>query len=296
MWFVIGEAILRWPGCMTKLATSKAREFSLSEAEYKSIRDRAYSLAGIKLGDQKQDLVYSRLTKRIRALGLADFASYLRFLDHPQGQQEVEQMLNALTTNLTSFFREAHHFEHLTAEALNSRLDQQKGPSKRLRIWSSACSTGEEPYSIAMALMQSGIDLSHIDTRILATDLNTDVLQSASQGRYNATISAKCPVAYQTYFQPHSSSINEIKPAVRDLIRFRQLNLLGNWPMKGQFDVIFCRNVLIYFDNETKNRLVSRFINILKPNGWLYLGHSESASGNHPSLISSGRTIYRKTS
>ena len=281
---------------MTKLANSKAREFSLSEAEYKSIRDRAYSLAGIKLGDQKQDLVYSRLTKRIRALGLADFASYLRFLDDPQGQQEVEQMLNALTTNLTSFFREAHHFEHLTAEALKSSLDQQKGPNKRLRIWSSACSTGEEPYSIAMSLMQSRIDLSHIDARILATDLNTDVLQSASQGRYNAAISTKCPAVYQAYFQPLSSGFNEIKPAVRDLIRFRQLNLLGSWPMKGQFDVIFCRNVLIYFDNETKNRLVNRFVNILKPNGWLYLGHSESASGNHPSLISTGRTIYRKTS
>lgn len=281
---------------MTKLATCKAREFSLSEAEYRTIRDRVYDLAGIKLGDQKQDLVYSRLTKRIRALGLADFASYLEFLDDPQGQHEVEQMLNALTTNLTSLFREAHHFDHLINEAIRSSLDQQKGPDKRLRIWSSACSTGEEPYSIAMALMESKINWSNIDARILATDLNTDVLKRASLGRYNATILAKCPAAYRTYFQPTSGGVNEVKALVKNLISFRQLNLLGNWPMKGQFDVIFCRNVLIYFDNETKTRLIDRFVNILKPKGWLYLGHSESASGNHPSLIPTGRTIYRKIS
>lgn len=281
---------------MADVANRPSREFTLSDAEYRSIRDKVYALAGINLGDQKQDLVYSRLTKRIRALGLADFASYLRFVDGPTGQSEVEQMLNALTTNLTSFFREAHHFDHLKDVALRSSLKQKAGGERRLRIWCSACSTGEEPYSIAMTLAESGINLGQVDARILATDLNTDVLEQASLGQYSAAIMSKCPSGYKGYFQAKPGGGGEVIPSIKDLISFRRLNLLGDWPMKGKFDIIFCRNVLIYFDNDTKNRLVDRFAKILKPNGWLYLGHSESASGNHPMLVPTGRTVYRKNS
>jgi len=281
---------------MTELAASKPREFFLNEADYRSICHRVYDLAGIKLGDQKQDLVYSRLTKRLRSLGLRDFASYLALLDQPDGQDEVEYMLNALTTNLTSFFREMHHFEHLKDVGLRSSLDQQQAHDRSLRIWSSACSTGEEPYTIAMTLLESGIDLNQIDTRILATDINTDVLRQAAAGRYSGSILSKCPDSYRPYFQMNADNDGDVKPAVKKLISFKQLNLLGDWPMKRKFDIVFCRNVLIYFDNETKAKLVDRFVNILKPQGWLYLGHSESASGNHPSLESTGRTIYRKIS
>jgi len=187
---------------MTNLAVHQSREFSLSDVEYRSIRDRVYDMAGIKLGDQKQDLVYSRLTKRLRVLGLADFTTYLKLLDGPEGKEEVEFMLNALTTNLTSFFREGHHFDHLQSVALQSCLDGQKGFDRHLRIWSSACSTGEEPYSIAMTLLESKIDLSGVDARILATDINTDVLGQAAQGRYSKTITAKCPASCKGYFQP----------------------------------------------------------------------------------------------
>lgn len=281
---------------MTDLAVRQTREFSLSDAEYRSVRDRIYSLAGIKLGDQKQDLVYSRLTKRLRALSLPDFTSYLKLLDGPEGKEEVEFMLNALTTNLTSFFREGHHFEHLNNVAMQSCLDGQKGADRQVRIWSSACSTGEEPYSIAMTLLESRFDLSRIDARILATDINTDVLNQASTGRYSKTITAKCPAQYKTYFQSNSADESELNQDAKDLITFRKLNLLGKWPMKRQFDVIFCRNVLIYFDSETKTQLVDRFVDALKPQGWLYLGHSESASGVHPALESTGRTVYRKIS
>jgi chemotaxis protein methyltransferase CheR len=281
---------------MTELAVSKPREFFLNDADYRSICNRVYDLAGIKLGDQKQDLVYSRLTKRLRSLGLSDFASYLAFLDSPKGQGEVEFMLNALTTNLTSFFREMHHFEHLKDVALKASLDHQRGYDRSLRIWSSACSTGEEPYTIAMTLLQSGVDLGQVDTRILATDINTDVIRQASSGCYNASILSKCPASYRSYFQLNASGDGEVKAQVKKLISFKQLNLLGDWPMKRQFDVIFCRNVLIYFDNETKTQLVDRFVKALKPHGWLYLGHSESASGTHPALESTGRTIYRKIS
>lgn len=281
---------------MADLAVRQSREFTLSDAEYRSIRDRVYDLAGIKLGDQKQDLVYSRLTKRLRLLGLADFTSYLKLIDSPEGKDEIEFMLNALTTNLTSFFREGHHFEHMKSIALQSCLDKQNGFDRHLRIWSSACSTGEEPYSIAMTLLESKIDLSNVDARVLATDINTDVLNQASAGRYSATITAKCPATCKAYFQPGPDGESEMTSAVKDLITFRQLNLLGKWPMKRQFDIIFCRNVLIYFDNKTKTQLVNRFVDALKPEGWLYLGHSESASGTHPDLEPTGRTIYRKIS
>ena len=281
---------------MTELAVRKSRDFFLHETDYRSICRRVYDLAGIKLGDQKQDLVYSRLTKRLRTLDLPDFASYLALLDEPNGADEVEYMLNALTTNLTSFFREMHHFEHLKDTGLPSALDQQQGHDRSLRIWSSACSTGEEPYTIAMTLLESGIDLSRIDTRILATDINTDVLKQAAAGRYSQSVLSKCPGSYGSYFQASSDGGGDIKDEVRKFISFKQLNLLDDWPMKRQFDIIFCRNVLIYFDNKTKSQLIDRFVNTLKPQGWLYLGHSESASGSHPSLTSTGRTIYRKNS
>lgn len=281
---------------MTHLATPRAREFSLSGTEYRTIRDRIYDMAGIQLGDHKQDLVYSRLTKRLRQLNLKDFSSYLDFIDSPDGQGEVELMLNALTTNLTSFFREGHHFDHLVNEALPSWFDGRRNRDRRLRIWSSACSTGEEPYSIAMSLLESGVDISQVDALILATDLNTDVLRQASAARYSPSAISKCPPTYRAYFQTVSETAVEVRASVRNLIRFKQMNLLGKWPMKGPFDVIFCRNVLIYFDNQSKTRLIDRFVDILRPGGWLYLGHSESASGAHPALEPSGRTVYRKRS
>jgi len=281
---------------MTSLTARQTKEFTLSDSDYRSIRDRVYELSGIRLGDQKFDLVYSRLTRRLRTLGLADFTSYLDFLDSSEGPDELEQMLNALTTNLTSLFREAHHFDHLKDLALQSSLEQQKGPDRRLRIWSSACSTGEEPYSIAMTLLDSNIDFGRVDVRILATDLNTDVLEQASLGRYSAPVIAKCPESCRKYVQLSQDGSGQMQAKARDLISFKQLNLLGRWPMKGPFDVVFCRNVLIYFDTKTKLRLVDRFVDILKPGGWLYLGHSESASGNHPRLELIGRTIYRKIS
>ena len=147
-----------------------------------------------------------------------------------------------------------------------------------------------------MTLLDSEIDLSRVDVRILATDLNTDVLKQASSGRYGASVLSKCPEPCRRYFQITSDGGGQAKASIRDLIRFRQLNLLGHWPMKGPFDIVFCRNVLIYFDTETKRRLVDRFVDILKTGGWLYLGHSEATSGNHPRLELIGRTIYRKIS
>jgi chemotaxis protein methyltransferase CheR len=204
-------------------------------------------------------------------------------------------MTNALTTNLTSFYRESHHFDHLKNVVIPGMKDLASQNARRLRIWSSACSTGEEPYSIAMTLLDSGIDRRNWDARILATDLNTDVLAAADAGLYSADVCEKLPGALRRFIDPQTENGKfRVKTDVRNLITFKQLNLLGTWPMRHPFDVIFCRNVLIYFDNETKIELINRFVSLLRPGGGLYLGHSETLNGNHQGLALTGRTIYRR--
>jgi chemotaxis protein methyltransferase CheR len=207
-------------------------------------------------------------------------------------------MINALTTNLTSFFREAHHFEHLRAVALPEIARAAVEHNRRLRLWSSACSSGEEPYSMAISLLASGVDLGGWDVRILASDLDTNMLARAQEGQYKGEALRSVPAEQRArYFERVREADDRfgVKPAVRRLITFKQLNLLEAWPMRGPFDVIFCRNVLIYFDAPTKARLVQRFVEILRPSGWLYLGHSESLLGGPAELEAVGRTTYRRT-
>jgi chemotaxis protein methyltransferase CheR len=276
-------------------ALSSKNEFKLTEDDFKFIVRTIYDHAGIVLSDRKRDLVHSRLGRRLRELGLSCFKDYCQYLKSPNGANEMTVMTNALTTNLTSFYREAHHFDHLKNVALPGIKDIASQNGRRLRLWSSACSTGEEPYSIGMTLLESGIDRRNWDARILATDLNTDVLATASAGTYSADVCEKLPTELRRFIdtQPESGKF-KIKPDVRNLITFKQLNLLGSWPMKHPFDVIFCRNVLIYFDHETKSKLIDRFVSSLRPGGWLYLGHSETLNGNHQGLALTGRTIYRR--
>lgn len=279
---------------MDALIDDSTRNFHLSDTDFSVIRETIYRLSGIQLSEHKRELVYSRLTRRLREHGLPTFKSYIDLLDGPKGSVELEHMVNALTTNLTSFFREKHHFDHLQNAALPAILGDPAGSGRRLRIWSSACSTGEEPYSIAATLLESPFNWDRIDARILATDLNTDVLKQAAKGHYASAEMAKSPAMCRKYFNWSTEGHAEAASRIKNLISFRQLNLLNRWPMKGRFDAIFCRNVLIYFDTETKSKLVDRFVDILNPKGWLYLGHSESASGNHPGLELIGQTTYRK--
>ena len=271
-------------------------EFRLTEGDFKFIVDLIYDHAGIVLSEKKRDLVYSRLGRRLRELRLPSFGDYCEYIKSPAGAGEMTVMTNALTTNLTSFFRESHHFEHLKKVALPEirKLSGQNG--RRLRIWSSACSTGEEPYSIAMTILESGIDRRSWDARVLATDLNTDVLATASAGVYGSQVCEKLPAELRHKYVGLQGSGDQmvIKPDVKELIAFKQLNLLGSWPMRQLFDVIFCRNVLIYFDNETKTKLIDRFKSMLQPQGWLYLGHSETLGNANHGLKLSGRTIYRR--
>jgi chemotaxis protein methyltransferase CheR len=268
------------------------REFPMTDANFRAISEIAYSLTGIKLSDHKKNMIYGRLARRLRKLDLPDFATYIELLHQEQGEERTE-FINAITTNLTSFFRENHHFIYLRSEVI-PRLQRANVASKRLRIWSAGCSTGEEPYSIAMVI-SSFAALSTWDVKVLATDLDSNVVMKASQGIYTAERAENIPDEYRKFLQ-HDKIGDRVRviDKVKNLITFKQLNLLHEWPMKGVFDVIFCRNVVIYFDAKTQRTLFDRYANILRDNGDLFIGHSESLHNICNRFKSCGRTIYQK--
>jgi chemotaxis protein methyltransferase CheR len=270
------------------------REFAFTDADFKFLSQLAYERSGIVLSDSKRNLAYGRLARRLRALKLASFRDYRDFLD--ANPEEIENFINSIATNHTKLFREAHHFDHLRAHVVVP-LGRKIQPS-RLRIWSAGCSSGEEPYSIAVLLARDVPDVGRHDVRILATDIDTDILAKAAQGEFARTVVEEVPPAYQRYFSLTEDAFGNPTVAMPDdlkaIIAFRQLNLLGFWPFKGQFDVIFCRNVMIYFDAQTKAKLVDRFTAQLSPGGYLYIGHAESLIGSHPGLKLVGRTVYQR--
>jgi chemotaxis protein methyltransferase CheR len=274
-------------------------EFPFTEDDFRFIAGLVKEVTGIVLGDHKRAMVYGRLARRLRALGLKSFAAYRELLQSKSGAGEIVGLTNAITTNLTKFFRESHHFDHLRDTAIAEWKAEKSGPGKRrLRIWSAGCSTGEEPYSIAMTVAATLGNMNAYDVRILATDLDTNVLDKAKRGIYSKESVELVPAALRTkYCEPiEDAGGRDVSMAegIRKPITFKQLNLLGSWPMKGPFDVIFCRNVLIYFDGPTKSELIRRYKDMLKPGGWLYIGHSESVVGGFPGLSMGGRTTYRK--
>lgn len=271
------------------------REFAFSDSDFRALAQFAYEHAGIALADSKRNLVYSRLSRRLRSLGLSSFRQYRDYL--AANSSELEGFLNAISTNLTKFFREAHHFDHFRSHVA-AAFAQAGGSCRRLRVWSAGCSTGEEPYSIAVVLKHEVDAVHRHDVRILATDIDTDVLGKAARGLYPASSLGDVPKSYWEYFEPLDSDGKNgnvlISEAVRSLIAFRRLNLMDAWPFGGKFDAIFCRNVMIYFDAPTKAALVERLTQKLVPGGWLYIGHSESLLGAHPGLQLAGRTTYRR--
>jgi len=272
------------------------REFEFSDADFRSLAQIAREQTGIALSDAKRDLVYGRLSRRLRALGLSSFRQYRDYLEGDDGEREIEKFINSISTNHTRFFREEHHFAHFAPNVAGAFVHATSGAGGgRLRVWSAGCSTGEEPYTIALVLRREIADVERRDVRILATDIDTEVLAKASAGEYSAAALEEIPDT----FWPHIHSIDgeqriAMGDELRSLITFRRLNLIEPWPFKGLFDAIFCRNVLIYFDNETKAALIDRFLNQIRPGGWLYLGHSESLIKPHPGLRLVGRTIYRR--
>ncbi len=272
------------------------REFALSAADFQTLTRLAYEYAGISLAESKQNLIYSRLSRRLRALQLNSFREYCEYLT--DNASEIENFINSISTNHTKFFREAHHFDHFRSHVVTPFAQTAVRKSgQRLRVWSAGCSSGEEPYTIAVVLHHEIRDFTSHDVRILATDIDTDVLTKAANGEFAANAMEEIPAQYHSCFQ----STDEGKSAkvmvnedVQSLIAFRRLNLMEDWPFQGQFDAIFCRNVMIYFDQPTKTQLVDRFKKQLKPGGWLYIGHSESLIGSHPGLELIGRTTSRR--
>lgn len=275
------------------------REFSFDDKEFAFIADMIKRHVGIVLGPTKKNMVYGRLARRLRPLGMSSFAQYCEYVASPEGESELFAFINALTTNLTRFFREIHHFEHLSKVVLPAKITAvAAGAPRRLRIWSAASSSGEEPYSAAMVVQSAISDIERWDAKILATDIDTNMLQKCREGIYDAERAESIPVSLRQRFtetvEGSAGTRIRMTQPLRSLITFKTLNLLERWPMKGPFDVIFCRNVAIYFDKPTQKRLFERFADLLSDDGFLYIGHAENLSNltNRYKLL--GKTIYRK--
>jgi chemotaxis protein methyltransferase CheR len=274
-------------------------EFLFTEEDFQRIAKMLHEDAGIYLPEVKATLVYSRLAKRLRALGLQSFRDYCALLTEQGGGGvgERQQMLAALTTNVTRFFREPHHFEHLKTRVLPPLLEQARRGG-RVRMWSAACSTGPEPYSMALTVLSLMPEAAQHDVRILATDIDPNVVAEGRRGVYRNDAVEPIPGDQRARWMQRVGQDGELAWSVgeemRKLVAFRELNLIGSWPMKGQFDVIFCRNVVIYFEEETQARVWSRFKPLLTREGRLYIGHSERLNGPAASaFLSDGLTTYR---
>jgi chemotaxis protein methyltransferase CheR len=268
------------------------REFELTEQDFNALRQLVHRTTGISLAETKRTLVYGRLARRLRALKLGTFSEYRELLERdPEGQEMVE-FTNAITTNLTSFFRESHHFDYLRQHCLANAA------GKRMRIWSAGCSTGEEPYSVAMTVCEALGEPVRADLRILATDLDSDVLARAQRGVYRAeNVKGMSDARVSRFFTENAATAKQyftVKPAVSKLITFKQLNLMHDLPMRGPLDVIFCRNVVIYFDKDTQRRLFERYARLQRPGDLLFIGHSESLYKVTEAYTLIGRTVYRR--
>jgi len=271
-----------------KIRPEGTKEFEFTARDFERVRGLIYKRAGIALAESKQEMVYSRLARRLRATGIHSFTSYLDSLEHRSDGPEWEAFTNALTTNLTSFFREAHHFP-LLAE----HLKKTKAP---LEIWCSAASTGEEPYSIAMTACEAFNSLTP-PVRIIATDIDTNVLQTAESGIYTMDrLEKMSPERVRRFFlkgKGGQEGMVRVRPELRQMITFRPLNLLADqWPVTGPFDVIFCRNVMIYFDKPTQGKILDRFAPMMKDDALLFAGHSENFLYASNAYKLRGKTVY----
>lgn len=272
------------------------QDLQLTADDFDFIRELINTHSGINLAKSKKDMVYSRLSRRIRLLNLNTFSDYCEILKQNQGN-ELTNMVNALTTNLTSFFREQHHFDYLSKKVLPELLIRNE-ESKRLRLWSAGCSTGEEPYSLAIAVNEFMQHYSDWDVKILATDIDTDVLQCAANGVYPVDRIKNIPMATVKRYFKRGSGKNEglvkVSKEISSLITFKQLNLISTWPMQGIIDVIFCRNVLIYFTKETQRQIFMGFFRRVPNYGYLFIGHSETMHPDCKQFQLIGNTVYRK--
>ena len=270
------------------------REFDFKDQDFNRVKAIVYNYAGIDLNESKKNLVYNRLSKRIRFLSMQTFSEYLDFVE-AQGEAEFVHLINAITTNLTFFFRENHHFEYLINTVIPG-LVSQNAAKKKIRVWSAGCSTGEEPYSIAIALKEAVP--TGWDAKVIATDLDSNVVNTGQRGVYkNDRLKGVSEERKKRWFLKGSGSQEgyvKVKPELQDIIEFGQLNLMDEWPLKDAIDVIFCRNVVIYFDKPTQSKLFNRYADRLPNNGHLFIGHSESLYKVCDRFELLGQTIYKK--
>ncbi len=281
----------------TWVATSPASvmtAFKFTDGDFRQIARILEKEAGIHLSDAKAPFVYSRLTKRLRALGIGSFQDYCMLVASESGVAERRQMIAALTTNVTRFFREDHHFVDLRKHVLE-KLAPAVRNGRRMRIWSAACSNGQEPYSIAMTIFSVFHDGERLNIRILATDIDDYMIEAAIAGEYSDDAVGAVPEDLrQKWLTPGSAGSWRVSEKLASIVAFRKLNLIGEWPMKGKFDAIFCRNVAIYFEEKTQQHIWRRFAPMLNPGGVLYIGHSERVTGPATDmLIADGVTTYR---
>ena len=268
-----------------------SREFAFSAEHFRVISERVYSFSGIRLPEAKREMVYARLSRRLRALRITTFDDYLRFLELEPA--EWEHCTNALTTNVTAFYRESHHFDILAAHARATA-----GDTEPFRVWSAGCSSGEEPYTIAMCLAEA---MPGGNFQVLATDLDTQVLASAREGVYPLpSVQALPPERQKRFFLKGTGRFEGKARVRRELaarVEFERLNLMdADWPVAGGFDAIFCRNVMIYFDKPTQRRLIERYWALLEPAGLFFAGHAESLLDNGRHFRLRGQTVYERVS
>jgi chemotaxis protein methyltransferase CheR len=264
-------------------------EFTFTDSDFAKVRTLIHRRAGISLGDQKRQMVYSRLSRRLRELGIAEFAAYLSMLEAGNDENEWQAFINSLTTNLTSFFREAHHFPVLAEHVKKAR--------EPVTIWCAAASTGEEPYSLAITLIEALGEQKAASARIIATDIDTAVLEKAAAGVFTLEqVERLSPERLRRFFNKGTGGNAgrvRIRPEVAQLVKFSRLNLLdASWAVKEPVDAIFCRNVMIYFDKPTQSKILDRFLPLLKQGGLLFAGHSENASLVNQNFKPLGHTVY----
>ena len=278
---------------MAQPQPSAAHDFELADAEFHEIRRIVHRITGIALTESKKHLVHGRLVRRLRALRLSSFREYIDRIE--KDADELEEFCNALTTNLTSFFRENHHFEYLAGTVL-PLLQRRNASSRRIRIWSAGCSTGEEPYSIAMTVVETLGHLRDWDIRILATDIDSKVVATASAGIYPPDRFEKVPSQRRDRFfeRARDGSSFAAGHEIKRLITFKRLNLIEDWPLRGPFDVIFCRNVVIYFDKPTQRILFNRMAELQRDGDHLFIGHSESLFNVCDRYELIAQTIHKK--
>ncbi len=276
----------------------RIREFEWRDQDFKFLSNLLHEKTGIVLNKKKKEMMYGRLVRRLRALSISSFADYCEYLRGPYGDKELSFTLNAITTNTTDFFRELHHFEYFRDEIL-PQVSKQVGlnTGHHFRVWSAGCSSGQEPYTIAMVMCRT-LGPAARNCKILATDLDSNMLATGKFGQYDGgkcreTIPRKYLASYTKKIKGSDGDLVMMKDEVKKLITYKQLNLLHDWPMKGKFDVIFCRNVMIYFDKETQDNLVRRYATYLKKDGILFIGHSESLLSVSDVYKCEGKTTYR---